>query len=361
MIYFRSPGRINLIGEHTDYNGGYVLPAAVNRYTYVGIEDAKHFEVYSQHFKEKIEFTLDEKREKVPWLNYVKGALFFLREHVGSLKPLKLEIGGDLPLGRGLSSSASLMVGIIYAVSRSQGFKLSRREVATMAHAAEKEFVGVECGIMDQYAVALAKKDKLLFLDAASGEFESIDARNFPQITVIDSGVKHDLSTGEYNIRKYECKEAEKFIGMSLRKVTLETLEKLKNNVPLKLYKRALHVVSENKRVTKAVRAIEEEDWQGLGSLLYASHNSLRDLYEVSTPEIDYIVESLRDSHSIYGARMVGGGFGGSVLVLYDGRIEEKLKKLKTSYEKKFQKNMNFLHVKIGAGVRKISKTERVL
>ncbi len=355
-MYFRSPGRINLIGEHTDYNGGYVLPAAVNRYTYVGIDYADEFEAYSHHFKARFKFSLDNKHEDVAWLNYVKGALFSLRERVKILKPVKIEILGDLPLGAGLSSSASLMVGIVYAVGHLQKLNLSRQEVAEIAHRAENDFVGVSCGIMDQYAVSLAKKNSFLFLDAKRGEYAYVDADGFPKIIVIDSGVKHELSGSEYNARKSECKKAEKLIGASLRNVTLESLENLKTSMPSKLYNRALHVIMENERVEEAVKAIKKKDWWKLGTLLYASHESLRDLYEVSTEEIDYIVGELEKLDAVYGARIMGGGFGGSVLALFKGDLTKHLRELKLSYEKRFKREMRFLHVKIGAGVRKLSK-----
>ncbi len=350
---FRSPGRINLIGEHTDYNNGYVLPAAINKYTYITFEKSDHFEAYSNHFDQSFKFSLNEKKERVEWLNYVKGALLYTSKYMKKkISPWKIEISGDLPLGAGLSSSASLMVGIVYGFCKVENLEMSRRQVANVAHKAENEFIGVNCGIMDQYIVAMGKRDTFMFIDTLDKEFEYVRAEKFPQMIVIDSGVKHKLASGEYNKRRMECREAEDVVGLKLHEMSLDMIEKNKRRLDNTLYKRAVHVVSENNRVLKAVDAIRKNNWEDLGRLLYVSHESLRDFYEVSTEEIDFIVEELKKVDAVYGARMIGGGFGGSVLALSSGNLEEILLKIKRTYENKFKANMKMYDVSISDGVQ---------
>ncbi len=352
---FKSPGRINLIGEHTDYNDGYVLPAAIDKYTYITFEESDRFEAYSKYFDQCIEFLLDEKKEKIEWLNYVKGALLYtLKGTKREISPWKIEITGDLPLGAGLSSSASLMVGVVYGLSHVENLGMSRQEIAITAHKAENEFVGVNCGIMDQYVVAMGKKDTLMFIDTLSKKIEYVHTEGFPKMTIIDSGVKHDLASGDYNKRQMECREAEKIVGLKLRKMSLDTIDKNRKILGNTLYKRALHVVNENVRVLKAIDAIQKSNWKDLGRLLYASHESLRDFYEVSTEEIDFIVNELKKIDVVYGARMIGGGFGGSVLILSKRDLSEELSKIKIKYENEFSVKMKVYSVGLSDGVQSL-------
>lgn len=350
---FRSPGRINLIGEHTDYNDGYVLPAAIDKYTYVTFEESDHFEAYSEYFDQHVELSLDEKKEKIEWVNYVKGAILYaLKDTNRKIKPWRIEIFGDLPLGAGLSSSASLMVGVIYGLSHVENLGMSRQDIAITAHRAENEFIGVSCGIMDQYVVAMAKKNTLMFIDTLSKKIEYVHAEGFPKMIVIDSGVKHELASGEYNKRRMECREAESAVGLRLHEVSLDMVEMNRKKLGNTLYKRAVHVVNENDRVLKAVDAIQKNNWEGLGRLLYASHESLRNFYEVSTEEIDFIVEELKKADAVYGARMIGGGFGGSVLVLSKCDISGELLKIERAYESAFGIKMKVYDINLSDGVQ---------
>ena len=351
---FRSPGRINLIGEHTDYNGGYVLPAAINKYTYITFEESDHFEVHSDYFDRSASFDLGWEKEEDDWINYVKGAVYFVaREMRRYINKWKIEISSDLPVGAGLSSSASLVVGIVYGLSKLENLGWHRIEIAKIAHEVENNFVGVKCGIMDQYAVTMGKKDSFIFLDAWSEAFEYIRVKRFPIITIIDSGVKHELSDGEYNKRRMECKAVENIIGRRFGSMSSRVIEEKRSELGEKLYKRARHVVEENDRVLKATNFMETRNWKELGELLYESHKSLRDLFEVSTNEIDFIVEKLGNIRSVYGARMIGGGFGGSVLALSRGYFDKDLKELSQEYKKAFGINMKIYHVKLSGGVRK--------
>ncbi len=353
---FRSPGRINLIGEHTDYNGGYVLPAAIDKYTYITFEESDHFEVYSKYFDQRVRFSFNEKKEKVEWVNYVKGAvLYSLRGLRREPKPWKIEISGDLPMGAGLSSSASLIVGIVYALSRLGGVYRKREKIIKIAQKVESEFVGVKCGIMDQYAVAFGKKGSFMLIDTEINRvIQYVRALRFPKITVVDSGVKHELALSEYNKRRSECEKAKKIIATSFKRVNVQMLEEKRNKLGETLYKRARHVVEENNRVQSAVFAIEERDWKDLGRLLYESHESLKDLYEVSTEETDFIVERLSKIKSVYGARMIGAGFGGSILAISKDYFDDDLKKISNEYKKAFGINMKSYHIRLAGSVRRI-------
>ena len=354
---FKSPGRINLIGEHTDYNDGYVMPGAIDKYTYITFEESYRFEAYSTHFDQRLNFSLNEEKEEVEWLNYVKGALLYTAKYVQKeINPWKIEISGDLPLGAGLSSSASLMVGVVYGLCKVEGFEISRRQIANIAHKAENEFMGVNCGIMDQYIVTMGKENTFMFIDTLTKEIKYVPAENFPQMFVIDSGVKHELASGEYNKRRMECSQAEDIMGIKLRQMDLNTLEKNKEKLGETLYKRAFHVVSENDRVLKAIDAIEKSDWENLGRLLYSSHESLRDFYEISTQEIDFIIEELKKNDDIFGARMIGGGFGGSILALSKGDSSEEISRIRGKYEDKFGVKMKVYAVRLSGGVQEFQR-----
>lgn len=352
---FRSPGRINLIGEHTDYNGGYVLPAAINRYTYLTFEESDHFEAYTKDLNKTVEFLLDEKREKDTWANYVKGSVFHLTKYVKKqIKPFKIEISSNLPIGAGLSSSASLMVGIIYAISKIEKLDLDRERVAQIAHEAENEFVGVNCGIMDQYAVSLAKKDSFILIDAIDGHYEYVSAFGFPRITIVDSGVKHELANGGYNTRRDECAHAVEVTGKQFREMTVSLIDSKRKALGENSYKRAKHVIEEDQRVIEMISAIEKKDWEKAGYLVKQSHESLRDLFEVSTEEIDFLTDSINALEEVYGARMIGGGFGGSIIVISKFDIRSKLSEISNSYKKRFGIDMKSYPVKLSSGVRKI-------
>lgn len=352
---FRSPGRINLIGEHTDYNGGYVLPAAIDRYTYLNLERSDHFMANTLDLKESAEFVVDEKKEKAEWVNYVKGAIFHLKKYVKKqIKPFSIEISSTLPIGAGLSSSASLMVGVIYAISKIENLNLDRERIAQIAHEAENEFVGVNCGIMDQYAVSISKKDSFILIDASTGKYEYINAVGFPRITIIDSGIKHKLSSGDYNTRRSECEKVVERLGVQFKDMNDEFLESKKMLLDQNLYKRAKHVVEENERVLKTVKAISNQDWEGVGELVKASHKSLKDLFEVSTAEMDFLVDHINKIDGVYGSRMIGGGFGGSIIAISQKEIKTELEQIGNIYKKQFGVEMKYYPVKLSSGVRKI-------
>lgn len=347
----KAPGRINIIGEHTDYNDGYVLPFAVNRYVFLSIEGSDRFIFHSENVNETVEMEKIEKLNK--WTDYISGVIASFEKRGYRVSPVKISVSSNLPMGAGLSSSAALEVATAYAISEYFGFNVPKLELVKIAREAEVEFVGVRCGIMDQFTSAFGKKDHAIFLDTMTLEYEYVPLRlEGYEINLVDSNVKHELSSSEYNKRRQECEEVLKTLGKkSFREVTKEDLERLSGT----LRKRAQHVLEENERVLKSVQALKEGDFETLGKLLFSSHESLRDLYEVSCEETDFIVDYLRGKEGILGARMVGGGFGGGVIVLSKkgafGKIKEELVE---SYKKHFGIDLTFHEIESSDGVQKI-------
>lgn len=350
---FKAPGRINIIGEHTDYNDGFVLPFAVDRYVWIEIMENDVFEIVSEEFKEKKIFEVPKKTNT--WSDYVMGVVWAFEKRGYEVKPLKIIIHSNLPIGAGLSSSAALEVAVTYGISNVMGFNMDQMEIVEIARSSEVEFVGVKCGIMDQFTAVFAKKNHAIFLDTMNLYYEYIplNMKGY-EIYLVDSNVKHELASSEYNKRRQECEKVLKILKKnSFREVHRDDLEILEGV----LFKRAKHVLDENDRVLKSVKALKQGNMEKLGELLIQSHESLRDLYEVSCKETDFIVDFLVNKEGILGARMVGGGFGGGVIVLSkEGSFSEYEKILKESYKRKFGKNLEVLNVKSSDGITEIGK-----
>lgn len=343
-----SPGRANLIGEHTDYNDGFILPFAIKRYIRIEIESSKKFKLFSEQAKRGIEFLQPEKTNS--WADYVIGMIVKLREHGYEVEPFSLKIDSDLPMGAGLSSSAALEVGTGYAISQIMGYEIPREELAMIAHECEVEFVGVRCGIMDQYAVALSKENHALFIDTMTREYKYIPFHlDSTKLYLIDSGIKHELGVSEYNKRRRECELALESLGRkSFREVTREDIDKILDPV---LRKRALHVVTENERVLKTLSALETDNLPLVGKYLYESHYSLKENYEVSCEEIDFIINQLENYPNVLGARIVGAGFGGSVIVLAKDDFKSTFEKVAEKYKIKYGIVPKLMDVETSDGV----------
>jgi galactokinase len=322
-----APGRVNLIGGHTDYNDGFVLPAAIDRRIRVLARprDDGTVRAYTRKFDDRHSFSLDDLRpgEGPRWAQYVAGVLGELHAADG-LPGMDLLIDGDLPMGAGLSSSAALELAVGTAACDVGGVERSRDELATLCRRAENEFVGVSCGIMDQFAAAFGEAGSALFLDCRSRDHRTIPFDGGPvRIVVVDTNVKHELADSAYNERLAECREAaDRFDGLldrevdSLRDVSVADFERHAGDFPEPIRSRSEHVVRENERVRTAAEALEDGDLELVGDLLYRSHESLRDRYEVSCEELDRVVAIARETDGAVGARMTGGGFGGSVVCL---------------------------------------------
>ncbi len=329
-------GRVNLIGEHTDYNGGFVLPAAIPLWTTVELHprDDQHVTAHSHTLSADASFVVGEEQPTREWFDYVQGVTWALRREGHAIRGFDVEIWSDVPLGAGLSSSASLEVALLRAITSAFELKVDDVQIARLGQSAENGFVGAQSGIMDQMAVSvLGGLGRALFLDTRSLEYREIPLPSSVELVVIDSGVSHRIGgeQSEYNSRRAECEEAARLLGVpQLRDVSgVQQLTEL----PSTLQRRARHVLTEDDRVLQAVEALEAGDVLELGELFYASHASMRDDFEVSTPEVDMLVDAARADPDVVGARLTGGGFGGAVVILaHDGRGREVGKRVVKAY-----------------------------
>ena len=328
-VVARAPGRVNLIGEHTDYNDGFVMPCAIGYYTQAAARATGDGRiVLRQAHDDKGPHEAAYDIAEIPvgrrhdWTDYARGVLVELQRAGVELKGAEFDIGGTLPIGAGLSSSASFEVAVALAALGIAGARMDRLELAKVCQRAEHEHVGIRSGIMDQYAVLFGKRDRAILLDT-----EALEARYLPvpqscRVIICNTTANHRLAASEYNKRREQCEAAVAALRhwypnlTSLRHLTLEELVAHEGQLDQVLFRRARHVVSEDKRVLAAAVALEANDPIRFGALMNASHNSLRDDYEVSGVELDTMVEIARRCRGIYGARMTGGGFGGCTVNL---------------------------------------------
>jgi galactokinase len=324
---FSAPGRVNLIGEHTDYNEGFVLPMAADRRTYVAAvaRDDSLVRVHSSNLSERAEFDLNEepKTGGPRWLSYVEGVARVLAEKGYGLAGADMEISSEVPMGAGLSSSAALEVSVGFALLTLAGATVDLMELALSAQAAEHRFVGTECGLMDQLTSTYGVSNHAMLIDCRSLERELV-VMNIPNMSVVicDTGVKHELATSAYNERREQCQQGVRILQQqnlairSLRDLSFDDFEIHEHLLPEPVRRRCRHVISENERTLNAVTALKRSDAARLGELMNRSHESLRDDYEVSCRELDLMVELARQQEGVTGARMMGGGFGGSTVNL---------------------------------------------
>jgi galactokinase len=318
---FCAPGRVNLLGEHTDYNDGFVMPCAIGFSTRVAISSRqdRKLVIRSEEFSEQFEFDLDNlpARGKGVWSDYVLGVAVMLRQ-IGHPTPgASLLVRGEVPIGAGLSSSAAIEVASALALMSLNGAALPLPEVAKLCQKAENVFIGARVGIMDQFVSCLGKAGHALLLDCRSLEFKLIPIPQNVRLVICNTMVKHDHANGAYNRRREECDEGVKLLSRwypkirALRDVSVEQLVQHKAEIPETIYKRCLHVVSENQRVLEGGKYLTDGDVEQFGALMQQSHCSLRDLYEVSCRELDVMAEIARSLKGYCGGRMTGGGFGG--------------------------------------------------
>ena len=315
-----APGRVNLIGEHTDYNGGYVLPIALPQETTVHLTARSDRTVRAVSLQLGQAATggyqLGREQRRNDWLDYVQGVTWALAQNGFRLSGFDLQVSSDVPIGKGLSSSAALEIALLRGLRTLNELALTDTEVAMVAHHAETEFVGAPVGIMDQMVCSLGDRRTALFLDASTRAFEKIAMPGGAVIAVIDSGLAHQHTTGDYRIRRRECDEAAASLGVrQLRDLTPADLGRV-SALEEPLNRRARHVVTENARVLAAVDAMRRSDVHALGAFFLESHASMRDDFEVSLPEIDRLVELAQHDPDVFGARLTGGGFGGAVVML---------------------------------------------
>jgi galactokinase len=334
---FCAPGRVNLIGEHTDYNDGFVMPAALEFYTYVAIapRNDRQVHVYSLDFQESREFNLDAMAPgpSGDWSNYVRGVAAALEGAGHRVSGANLVIKGEVPVGAGLSSSAAIEVSSALAFLANSGIELDRAQVARLCQQAEHEYAGTKCGIMDQFIACFGRANHALLLDCRSLTYNPLKLDEQLHIVICNTKVKHELVSGEYNLRRAECEAGVRYLQerlpgiRALRDVTLDEFERYGGSMPEVTFRRCRHVISENERVLAAAQALQSADLSEFGQLMAESHRSLRDDYEVSCAELDFMVKIAQRLPGVFGARLTGGGFGGCTVNLVSADVVEGFRK----------------------------------
>ena len=345
-----APGRVNLIGEHTDYNGGFVFPLAIERNMVLAADERggatdcnAEITVYSENLGDTqtlkiLNNTIEKTGE---WTDYIAGIFVGFLNLGVQFKSIDIALAGDVPMGGGLSSSAALEVSVATLLEAITGKTLSPIEKVLLCQKAEHDYAGVPCGIMDQFASVNGKKDHLLLLDCDSQQAEAVPFMSDEySILIIDSNVKHSLANGEYSKRKAECEAAAKILNVdTLRQVTMDQLEKSASKMDPIIFRRARHVIGEIERTEQAAVAMRASDWATVGELMLASHTSLRDDFEVSCKELDVLVElmmELGESKGVVGTRMTGGGFGGcTVSVVPTSEVDDLIAGVSQRYKEK--------------------------
>jgi galactokinase len=360
-VIVRSPGRVNLIGEHTDYNMGYVLPAAINKAAYIAISKRKDNEIHlvAADLDETYQTTIEElSYSDKGWPNYVLCVVDQILKLNKKLGGFNAVISGDVPLGAGMSSSAALECATAFALNNIYNLHLERMDIVKLAQKAENEFVGVNCGIMDQFASVFGKKGHVVKLDCRSLEYQYVpfDLEGI-KIVLFDSMVKHSLASSEYNVRVSQCSEGVSIIQkkypnvLTLRDATIEMVEECLLNESKDVYDRCKYVVEENNRLIAACDDLTNGDIEAFGQKMYETHSGLSELYEVSCPELDFIVKCTKQEEGILGARMMGGGFGGCVISLVkEDDLEGIVKRIKEAYYAKMNIGMNVYITQIEDG-----------
>lgn len=341
----RAPGRVNLIGEHTDYNDGFIMPAALEYETRAAVvpRSDRILRVHSAKIGETREFNLDDPapQPKRDWTDYVFGVAVALAGAGKKLKGADILVASSVPVGSGLSSSAALEVSIGYSLLTVAGLPIDTVELAKLCQKAENEFVGMRCGIMDQFISCNGQHDHALMIDCRSLEKRPVPIDPRARIVVANSMVHHELASGEYNKRRASCEEAVRLLSpvlgpiKALRDVTPADLEANKGLLSDVTYRRARHIVTENERVLEAADALAAGDLPRCGALMNQSHVSMRDDYEISCEEVDILVDIAQKQPGVFGSRMTGGGFGGSTVSLVDASLADAfMENVRTAYEK---------------------------
>jgi galactokinase len=363
---FFSPGRVNLIGEHTDYNGGFVFPCALSFGTYLAIRknnmDQLRFSSGNMSFYKSIELNAISKKIGKEWVNYPLGVINQFVEDGKKIVGLDFYFLGDIPNGAGLSSSASIEMVTAYAIDNILGFGYDRLALVKISQKAENEFVGVNCGIMDQFASGMGKKDCAIFLNCTTLNYELVPiVLNNYKIVIVNSNKRRGLADSKYNERRRECEKAVEYISikhpiMYLGDLTTDEFGKWQNEIPDKtIRRRAKHVVTENERVIEAVEQLKAGNILNFGQLMNASHVSLRDDYEVTGIELDTLVLEARQIEGVIGSRMTGAGFGGCTVNIVDkSSIPEFIDSVGKGYLEKTGMKADFYVADVGEGSMKM-------
>lgn len=357
-----SPGRINLIGEHTDYNNGFVMPTAIDKMIFFDFqknETSDTCRIYSETYDSFYEFNLDNiRKQEESWKNYLLGVIEEIQKVGKQLSGFDCIVRSELPIGAGISSSAALECGFATGLNELFNLEISQIDIVKLCQKAENNFVGSNCGIMDQFASVMSKKDHIILLDCKSLESEFIPA-DFKdcKLLLLNTNVSHSLADSEYNTRRKECESAVQIIQRdnprvtSLREVSFSLLKEYENQLSENIYKRCYYVLHENDRVIKASVAIKKGDLKHFGHLMYESHRGLQHNYQVSCPELDFMVDYSESKDFIHGSRMMGGGFGGCTInLIKSDEIDKYVSEISDAYFKEFDIEMDAISVFPGSG-----------
>jgi len=348
-LIIESPGRINIIGEHTDYNNGFVLPTAIDKkidFKFKVNGSLKTCNIRSNNFNVGFSFELDGvSKSENQWENYILGVIFEIHQLTDKLRGFDCVLDSDIPIGSGISSSAALECGLAFGLNELFNLNLSKQTLVELSQRAEHNYVGTKCGIMDQFASVMSKKDHVILLDCQSLEYEYIPIHIEPfKILLLNTNVSHNLASGEYNTRRNQCEKGVEMIKKkystvnSLRDVSLSMLQEFTSKMDRVIFNRCTYVVEENERVLKSVEALKKDLLPKLGEYMYETHEGLRNLYEVSCPELDFLVDLSKKNDDVLGARMMGGGFGGCTInIVHQDAVTVFITEASKAYFDKFK------------------------
>jgi len=370
-VIIRSPGRVNLIGEHTDYNDGFVLPAAVNKAIYFALSPRSDMKCRFYSLDMEDAFTCEANREEYEasgkgWMDYFLGILTQVKTAGYRVGGINCVFGGDIPIGAGMSSSAAMEGGLIFGLNTLYDLEIPPLEMVKMGQRAENEFVGVQCGIMDQFANIFGRNGHVFKLDCRSLDYEYYPfQREDLRVVLFDTRVRRELASSEYNVRRSQCEEGVEILSQyddairALRDVSPDLLQRHRNELGPVVYQRCEYVIRENLRVTEACRALENDDYVRFGKLMYQSHQGLSGKYEVSSPELDTLVELTAELDGVLGARMMGAGFGGCTINLVkESHLTMVIEAIKDGYTQQFSQEPLVYVSQITGGTGLISNGE---
>lgn len=361
---FSAPGRINIIGEHTDYNNGFVLPASIDKTIelIINLNNSNNYNIIAYNENQKESFSKDIQNTKYHWSKYIYGVISEISKLGFNIPGFDCVFGGNIPVGSGLSSSAALESVFCLALNELLDLKLTRFQLAKIGQSAEHKYVGVQCGIMDQFASLFGEKDYVIKLDCQFLEYELIPFKSDKyKLILFDSQVKHNLATTEYNKRRESCESGVNTIAAeipgikSLRDVNIDILNNFKHKLNTEVFNRCLYVIKENERLSEACKALKNNDFVKLGQLMYKTHQDLSNLYEVSCEELDFLVEEVIHSKFVSGSRMMGGGFGGCTINLVENTEKEYIiRKTSENFFKRFGITPKYYEVVVDKGASRI-------
>ena len=347
-LIVNSPGRINIIGEHTDYNNGFVLPTAIDKkiqFKFRKNGSSSTCNVYSKNFDTSFSFELNRiAKSDQQWENYILGVIYEIQQLSNKLAGFDCVLDSDIPVGSGISSSAALECGLAFGLNEMFNLNLSKQTIVELSQRAEHNYVGTKCGIMDQFASVMSKKGHVILLDCQSLNFEFVPIKIEPyKLLLLNTNVFHDLASGEYNTRREQCEKGVEIIKQkytevnSLRDVSLAMLNEFKSELSEVIYNRCSYVIEEQQRVLNSVEALKNNNLNELGKYMYETHDGLQNMYEVSCSELDFLVDFSKKYTEVIGARMMGGGFGGCTInLIHSDAIENFEAEVSEAYYNKF-------------------------